>query len=130
MEAHKEEKAMLDTKVAELLNTQVNKEFYSAYLYLDFSNYYMDQGLEGFGNWYKIQAQEERDHAMLFMQYLQNNGCKVTLEAIDKGKLDMNQAVTASASALEGLPSDGSTANIQVGEVMTVEHLQIGRAHV
>ena len=75
---------MLDAKVAELLNTQINKEFYSAYLYLDFSNYYMEQGLEGFGNWYKIQAQEERDHAMLFMQYLQNNGCKVTLEAIDK----------------------------------------------
>ena len=49
--------------------------------------------------------------------------CLLTLEAIDKGKLDMNQAVTASASALEGLPSDGSTANIQVGEVMTVEHL-------
>ncbi len=75
---------MLDAKVAELLNIQVNKEFYSAYLYLDFSNYYIDQGLEGFGSWYKIQAQEERDHAMLFMQYLQNNGCKVTLEAIDK----------------------------------------------
>ena len=75
---------MLDTKVAELLNTQVNKEFYSAYLYLDFSNYYMDQGLEGFANWYWVQAQEERDHAVLFMQYLQNNGCKVTLEAIDK----------------------------------------------
>lgn len=75
---------MLDAKVAELLNVQVNKEFYSAYLYLDFSNYYMDKGLEGFANWYKIQAQEERDHAMLFVQYLQNNGCKVTLEAIDK----------------------------------------------
>ncbi len=75
---------MLDKKVAELLNVQVNKEFYSAYLYLDFSNYYEDQGLAGFANWYKVQAQEERDHAMLFMQYLQNNGCKVTLEAIDK----------------------------------------------
>lgn len=49
--------------------------------------------------------------------------CLLTLEAIDSGKLDMNQAVTASASALEGLPSDGSTAGIQVGEVMTVEHL-------
>nr|WP_325186458.1 D-alanyl-D-alanine carboxypeptidase family protein [uncultured Oscillibacter sp.] len=49
--------------------------------------------------------------------------CLLTLEAIDKGKLDMNQAITASASALEGLPSDGSTANIQAGEVMTVEHL-------
>ena len=75
---------MLDTKVKELLNVQVNKEFYSAYLYLDFSNYYADQGLDGFANWYKVQAQEERDHAMLFMQYLQNNGCKVTLDAIDK----------------------------------------------
>lgn len=75
---------MLDAKVAELLNTQINKEFYSAYLYLDFSNYYTEQGLNGFANWYMIQAQEERDHAMLFMQYLQNNGCKVTLDAIDK----------------------------------------------
>ena len=66
---------MLDTKVAELLNEQINKEFYSAYLYLDFSNYFKDQGLEGFANWYWVQAQEERDHAVLFMQYLQNNGC-------------------------------------------------------
>ena len=75
---------MLDKKVVELLNQQVNKELYSAYLYLDFSNYYYDEGLDGFGNWYKIQAQEERDHAMLFVQYLQNNGEKVVLEAIDK----------------------------------------------
>ena len=69
---------MLNAKVAELLNTQVNKEFYSAYLYLDFANYYETKGLDGFANWYKIQAQEERDHAMLFYQYLQNNNAKVT----------------------------------------------------
>ena len=35
---------MLDAKVAELLNTQINKEFYSAYLYLDFANYYTEEG--------------------------------------------------------------------------------------
>ena len=75
---------MLDAKVAALLNQQVNKEFYSAYLYLDFSNFYYDQELNGFGNWYQIQAQEERDHAMLFMQYLRNNGEKVELDAIAK----------------------------------------------
>lgn len=75
---------MLDIKVAELLNTQINKEFYSAYLYLDFSNYYTQEGLSGFANWYRIQAQEEKDHAMLFMQYLQNNNGAVVLEAIDK----------------------------------------------
>ena len=75
---------MMNTKVRDLLNQQINKEFYSAYLYLDFSNYFEDAGLEGFANWYKIQAQEERDHAMLFYQYLQNENQKVTLEAIPK----------------------------------------------
>lgn len=65
---------MLNEAVKELLNVQVNKEFYSAYLYLDFSNFYEAKGLDGFASWYKIQAQEERDHAMLFYQYLHNNG--------------------------------------------------------
>lgn len=83
---------MLDKKVVELLNQQVNKEFYSAYLYLDFSNYYSDEGLDGFANWYMVQAQEERDHAMLFVQYLQNNGEKVVLEAVDKPAVDITSA--------------------------------------
>ncbi len=77
-------KAMLSKKVVELLNDQVNKEFYSAYLYLDMSNYYKNEGLDGFANWYKIQAQEERDHAVLFIEYLQQNGEAVVLEAIGK----------------------------------------------
>ena len=75
---------MMNAKVRDLLNQQINKEFYSAYLYLDFSNYFEDAGLDGFANWYKVQAQEERDHAMLFYQYLQNENQKVTLEAIAK----------------------------------------------
>ena len=62
---------MLDQKVIELLNDQINKEFYSAYLYLDIANYFIDNDLDGFGNWYNIQAQEERDHALLFLKYLQ-----------------------------------------------------------
>ena len=75
---------MLSKKVVELLNDQVNKEFYSAYLYLDMSNYYKNEGLDGFANWYKVQAQEERDHAVLFMDYMQQNGEAVVLEAIAK----------------------------------------------
>ena len=75
---------MLDRKVLELLNQQVNKEFYSAYLYLDFSSFYKDKGLDGFTNWYQVQAQEERDHAMLFYQYLHNNNVRPVLETIDK----------------------------------------------
>ena len=74
----------MNTKVAQLINEQITHEFYSAYLYLDFANYYGSVGLGGFENWYKVQAQEEQDHAMLFYQYLQNNGEKVTLDAIKK----------------------------------------------
>ncbi len=80
---------MLNEKIAELLNQQINKEFYSAYLYLDFSNYFYDAGLGGFGNWYKIQAQEERDHAMLILRYMQMNGMKVTLDAIEKPSVEL-----------------------------------------
>ena len=75
---------MMNEKVRELLNQQINKEFYSAYLYLGFSNYFRARGLDGFANWYMIQAQEERDHAMLFYQYLQNENQVVTLDAIAK----------------------------------------------
>lgn len=75
---------MLNEKVAEMLNTQVNKEFYSAYLYLDFANFYVERGLNGFANWYQVQAQEERDHAMLMIKYLQMNDVAVSLDAIEK----------------------------------------------
>ena len=92
---------MLNEKVANLINTQVNKEFYSAYLYLDFSNYYEETGLDGFANWYRVQAQEERDHAMLFMQYLQNNGGSVVLEAIDKPNKKLTDKLTVLKYGLE-----------------------------
>ena len=74
----------MNDKIAALLNQQINKEFYSAYLYLDMSNFYDGLDLDGYANYYMIQAQEERDHALLFMKYMQNNGLKVTLEAIGK----------------------------------------------
>lgn len=92
---------MLDKKVVDLLNQQVNKEFYSAYLYLDFSNFFYDEGLDGFGNWYKIQAQEERDHAMLILQYMQNNGEKVVLEAIDKPSVEITDSKSVLKAGLE-----------------------------
>jgi ferritin len=70
----------MDAKVYELLN-----------LYIDFANYYEEEGLSGFANWYMIQAQEERDHALKFRDYLHENGQKVVFEAIEKpGKVFTN----------------------------------------
>lgn len=79
---------MLDKKIAELLNDQFNYEFYSGYLYLSFANYYTQKGLNGFANWYLVQEQEERAHALLFMQYLQNNGMDVEFRDIQKVSAD------------------------------------------
>ena len=74
----------MNETVARLLNEQINKELYSAYLYLDMAIFYDAMDLDGYANYYTIQAQEERDHALLFMQYLQSTGQKVTLDAIGK----------------------------------------------
>ena len=92
---------MLNKKVAALLNEQVNKEFYSAYLYLDFANYYHDQNLDGFANWYEIQAKEEMDHAMLMVRFLQNNDHSVQLEAIAKPEVELKEFIDPLNEALK-----------------------------
>lgn len=81
---------MIKENIYELLNEQVNKEMFSAYLYLDMSNYYIDNGLDGFANWFNIQAKEEMDHAMLFIQYMQNNGLSVKLKEIGAPNIELN----------------------------------------
>ena len=91
----------MNANVLRLLNEQVNKEFYSAYLYLDFANYYASVGLDGFENWYQVQAQEERDHAMLFYRYLQNNGEPVVLELIAKPEWEKGDYMAPLKKALE-----------------------------
>lgn len=73
---------MLTAEVTKLLQEQINKEFFSAYLYLEMANYYEKEGLPGFANWFLVQAQEERDHAMMFRQYLIDNDICVHFTAI------------------------------------------------
>ena len=91
----------MDKKVSELLNDQINKEFYSAYLYLDMANFYASKGLDGFANWYEIQAKEEQDHAMLFYQYMHNNSEVVTLDAIAKPDKAYTELIDPLKAALE-----------------------------
>jgi ferritin len=89
---------MLTKEVVKLLNDQINKEFYSSYLYLDMSIYYDSKNLNGFTNWFKVQAQEERDHALLFITYLQNNNEDIKLTGIagpDKPYADLKEPLAA-----------------------------------
>lgn len=74
---------MNNQKTLQLLNQQINKELYSAYLYLAMSSYFQARNLAGFANWFYVQAQEERDHAMIIYNYMHHIGAPVTLTAID-----------------------------------------------
>ena len=49
---------------------------------MSFADYYEEEGLDGYANWYMIQAAEERDHALIFRNYLHENGQHVSLGAI------------------------------------------------
>lgn len=92
---------MLNQEISKLLNEQINKELYSAYLYLDMANYYADQSLDGFENWFFIQTQEERDHALLFRKYLLNNGGTVVLSEIAAPNEQYNDYKEPLVKALE-----------------------------
>ena len=119
----------MDKKVAELLNDQINKELYSAYLYLDFANFYAEKGLDGFANWYEVQAKEEESHAMLFYKYMHNNGEKVTLEAIAKPDKEFAELIDPLKAGLEheqyvtSLINDIYSAAQEVKDFRTVQFL-------
>lgn len=74
---------MQNQKIVKMLHEQINKELFSAYLYLSIANHYSQAGLAGFENWYYIQTQEERDHAMLIRRYLLNSGEAVAFAPIE-----------------------------------------------
>ncbi|MDR2850381.1 MAG: ferritin [Verrucomicrobiota bacterium] len=79
---------MLSKKVAKAINTQINREFYSAFLYLAMANDAQDKGFKGTAQWFTVQFGEEQGHALKFAKYLQAQGAKVTLAAIDEPKTE------------------------------------------
>ncbi|WP_099468987.1 ferritin [Konateibacter massiliensis] len=92
---------MLSQEIVDKITAQINFELYSAYIYLDISNYYADNNLDGFANWFRIQTQEERDHAMLFMTYLLNNSAQVKLSDIKAPNVTYTDFRQPTVAALE-----------------------------
>jgi len=79
---------MLTPRVEQELNKQLNREFYSSYLYMAMAAYYNSIDLLGFANWMTIQAKEELMHAEKFYKFILDRNGKVTLEQIDKPQTD------------------------------------------
>lgn len=75
---------MIKERLQQAINEQINKEFYSAYLYLSMSAYAESINLKGFANWLKVQYHEENAHAEIFFNYLNERGGRVLLKEIAK----------------------------------------------
>jgi ferritin len=72
----------INKKVEEVLNKQVNAEFWSAYLYLSMSAWCESKGLKGFANWMRVQFQEETSHALKIFDFVLNRSGEMKLEPI------------------------------------------------
>ncbi len=85
---------MINEKLQAAFNDQINKEFFSEYLYLAMKVYFQEQNLQGFVNWFDVQVQEEHAHAMGMFNYLNERGGKIELQAIDKPVVEGNCPLT------------------------------------
>ncbi|HEX5839032.1 MAG TPA: ferritin [Anaerolineales bacterium] len=79
---------MIGKAMQDAMNEQINKEFFSSYLYLSMAAYFEDKNLTGFAHWMRLQADEEREHAMKFYNYILDAGGHVHLKAIDAPETD------------------------------------------
>ncbi len=78
---------MISKTMESALNRQVNRELYSAYLYLSMSAYFETASMKGFAKWLRLQAKEEQAHAMKIYDYVIARGGVVSLEAIEAPKV-------------------------------------------
>ena len=92
---------MLDKKMEQALNDQLNAEMASGYLYLSMATYFEDNDLPGFGNALRVHAEEELEHAMKFYDYILRKDGSVVLQALDTPKRDWKDTVEVYEEILE-----------------------------
>ncbi|MBI9037614.1 MAG: ferritin [Bacteroidales bacterium] len=84
---------MISKKIEKEINEQINAEFWSAYLYLSMSAYFVSKNLPGFANWMQVQYQEEISHALKFFNYLNERGGRVNLKPIEAVKTEWDNEI-------------------------------------
>jgi len=92
---------MLSEKLHKSLNSQMNYEFYSAHTYLAMAAYCTDESYDGFANFFLVQAEEERFHAMKFYTYLSNLGYRATIEGFSNPGNDLATVLDTFEKALQ-----------------------------
>lgn len=91
---------MMNAKIQDAFNEQLNAELYSGYLYLSMAAYFDAENLAGMANWMRVQAQEELNHAMKFFDFLNGRDGRVVLRQIDAPKTQWQSPLNAFQDAL------------------------------
>jgi len=84
---------MISQKLQDAINYQINRELFSEYYYLSMASYFNSAGLSGFENFFLIQVEEERFHAMKMYNFLNERGARVNLQAIEAPKTEFKSAL-------------------------------------
>ena len=92
---------MISKKLEDAINSQINKELYSAYFYLAMSAYCTTKDLDGFANFFYVQYQEETFHAMKFYHFVLDRGGNVVLTKIDTPPADFKSPLDVFEKTLE-----------------------------
>lgn len=92
---------MINKKVEDAINKQINAELYSAYLYLSMNSYYHSINLPGFANWMRVQALEEFTHADKFYSFLVSRNGRVRLAAVDAPPTEWKSPLAAFEEVLK-----------------------------
>jgi len=92
---------MLNQKIQDAINHQINAELYSSYLYVAMAMYFESVDMSGAAKWMNSQAQEELVHADKFMHYVNERGGRVILQAIGKPPVEWKSVLDAFEGALE-----------------------------
>jgi len=90
---------MLSEKIQKALNSQVNAEIYSAYLYLAMEAYFHSVNLPGCANWMRVQTQEELTHAAKIYDFIIERAGRVYLDTVQKPTAEWNSPLEAFQAA-------------------------------
>lgn len=92
---------MLSEKLKSEINEQINYEFYSSHIYLSIASYFLSIDLDGFANFFIVQAEEEKFHAMKFLNYLNDMDGRVILEGFQDIPVNFESPLDAFMKALD-----------------------------
>jgi len=121
---------MLSEKMKNALDEQINKEIYSGYFYLGMSAYAASIGLQGFANWFRVQWEEELEHALKMFDYVSSQGSRVNLKPIEAppqdftSGTDLFEKTLAHEKKVTGLINDLVKLANEEKDQNTIEFLQ------